>query len=655
MIPASQAGHLAMSPPWLHSPPPGRMAAPKKGRRASAPSVAQQFYAGHYADIVRQTIDGAQEGSSAADLPFLVGALAFVGRLEEARALFSGHRRRGALPDAGPVIVAARFFLGVAYCRAGRLDEAKREFLLNTRAECRHGEPLARFYVLQGFGCYRYFTGRLQRAARLARWALEHAFVADFSYGRLLATDLRGHSLVQLGAVREGLSLLETARALANSLGLPGNAAALDFAIGIYRARFGVVPVKQATAELQELLSKARPDDSYSRRSLCMEMAVQHALAGEGDAAWGMLERLGTERLPDGGDVRARIRFLLACANVARLRYGASSMQPFVSEARALVRSHEDITLEVDVSGMEILASGDAAERARIRARLVELNRRTGIARAWIRDGGIEGGSASGAPPPLGAEVLEEDRLGALYAACLRGSPELASRVIGSGHWGLLPLCLKLEPGRRLMLLERRLVVEDHGNVAVLGDASDGTLRFLRALAGGERRSKEDLLKVVWGIGSYRPDAHDPVIHTAVSRLRAQLGVRGNWIEAASGGYQLAPGVEVLDGSSAFTAGAPMEAPSAAAMADEANGLSAPAAIAPARPSSPGPSPSSPELDAIVSFLAREGSASSTDVASRLGVSEMTALRRLRDLVEQGVVERSGKGKNTRYRVGSSG
>ncbi len=57
--------------------------------------------------------------------------------------------------------------------------------------------------------------------------------------------------------------------------------------------------------------------------------------------------------------------------------------------------------------------------------------------------------------------------------------------------------------------------------------------------------------------------------------------------------------------------------------------------------------------DAIVAFLRREGAVSSTEVASRLGVSEMTALRRLRELVEQGAVERTGKGKNTRYRVGS--
>lgn len=634
MMSAAHGDPLDFSSSWLNyiSPMP-----PKKARRAPAPSVAQLFYAGHYAEIVRRWVDGVEEGNSA-DLPFLVGALAFVGRLEEARALFSGHRRRGALPGAGPIIVAARFFLGVAYCRAGRLDEAKREFLLNARGESRKGEALARFYVLQGFGCYRYFTGRLHKAARHARWGLEHAFIAEFPYGRLLATDLRGHSLVQLGAVHEGLSLLETARSLATSLGLPGNAAALDFSIGIYRARFGIVPVKQAIVELNELLAKARPDDSYSRRSLCMEMAVQYALAGEGDAAWGLLERLGTEHLPDGGDVRARIRYLLACANVARLRFGAASMRPFVSEARALIRAHEDITLEVDVSGMEILATPDPEERARIRARLSELNRRTGISRAWLREGSIEH------TPPLGAEVLEEDRIGALYAACLRGSPELAARVIASGHWGLLPLCLRLEPARRLMRLDRRLVVEDHGNVSVLGDVSDGTLRFLRALGDGERHSKEDLLRVVWGIGSYRPDAHDPVIHTAVSRLRAQLGVRGNWIEAASGGYQLAAGVSVLEPASGLSA-------SAEASSDAEERASSPAP--PPRPAMPSAGPQ-PEHEAIVAFLAKEGSASSTDVASRLGVSEMTALRRLRDLVEQGLIERLGKGKNTRYRVGSS-
>ncbi|WP_156040741.1 winged helix-turn-helix transcriptional regulator [Chondromyces apiculatus] len=627
--------------------------APSKARHARAQSLAQRFYAGRYADIVREHIDGPHEAELSSDLPFLVGALAFVGRLEEARALFSGRRRRKDVPEGDPTLVAARFFLAVAYCRAGRLEEAKREVSLNLRAASRHGGPLSRFYVLQGMGCYRYFTGRLRQAARHALRALEYAFVAAFPYGRFLATDLRGHVLVQLGAVQEGLSLLETARTLAGALDLAGNATALDFALGIYRARFGVVQGREAIAMLNDLQARTRPDDSYSKRSLCIEMASQYALAGEGDVAWGLLERLGTEQLPDGGDVRARIRFLLACANVARLRYGAPSMAPFVSEARALVGAHEDIALELDVSCMEILATDDAEERARIEARLRALHRRSGISRVWLREGRAE----SSPPAQLGAEVLEEDRLGALYAACLRGSPELGSRVIATGHWGLLPLCLGFAPGRRLMLLDRRLVVEDHGNVTVVSDVSDGTRTFLRALGGGERHSKEDLLRLVWGIGAYRPDAHDPVIHTAVSRLRALLGVRGHWIEAVSGGYQLAAGVTLVELSSTLSCSKPAEVGATPERVPGADLQAAGEGAAPPPRATISPAPSDaqvPERDAIVALLAREGPASSTELATRLGVSEMTALRRLRQLVDQGVVRRSGKGKNTRYGIGSN-
>jgi predicted HTH transcriptional regulator len=102
--------------------------------------------------------------------------------------------------------------------------------------------------------------------------------------------------------------------------------------------------------------------------------------------------------------------------------------------------------------------------------------------------------------------------------------------------------------------------------------------------------------------------------------------VRGNWIEAVPGGYRLAPGVEV---SSPFTA---------------ARGAAPP----PRRQAFASPAP---EPDVVLALLARTGPASSSDVASHLGVSEMTALRRLREHVEQGAVSRDGKGKNTRYRL----
>lgn len=676
---SAPARTLAMSASCLHFVRAPSMAARRKGSRAPARSAArapdsaargveQMFYAGHYAAIVRERVDGGPSRADAAELPFLVGALAFVGRLEDARAFYQSWLRRRAVASDAPAMIAARFFLLVAYCRAGRLDDAARELAQNVRAPCRHAGPLARFYVLQGIGCYRYFSGRLRHAARQALYALELAFAAEFPYGRLLATDLRGHTLVQLGRIREGLSLLETARTLAESLRLPGNAAALECAIGIYRARFGVVKPREAIAELGTLVSRARPDDSYSQRSLRIELAIQCALAGEGDTAWGMLERLGVEHVPDGGDARARIRFLLACANVARLRHGLASMQPFVSEARALVRAHEDIALQVDVACTELLATADPAEAARIRATLDALGRRSGISRAWLRQ--ARGHEADGVGGPsvhdgaMAAEALEEDRLGALYVACAQGSLELASRVIVSGHFGLLPMTLRFEPGRRLLLFDRRLVVEDHGNVTVLSGPPEGTLRLLRALAGRGVRTKEALLEEVWGLRAYRPEAHDPVIHTAVSRLRALLGVRGHWVEAASGGYRLAAGVEVVDvlddarGSRRSAGGAPaaspLDASAGASAATVRSAIAGASSTASPKASSDASRTANDGRDAILALLAREGGGSSAAVASHLGVSEMTALRRLRELVERGAVRRSGKGKNTRYHLAST-
>jgi hypothetical protein len=594
-----------------------------------------EFYAGNYQAIVGSCVDAGPSEPAAQDLPFAVGALAFVGRLEEARALLASQLRGRSLPLDPERIVAARFFLGVAYCRAGRTEDARREFLLN--AGQRHSSSLARFYVFQGLGCYRYFTGLLVKSADLALRALQHAFAAAFPYGRLLATDLRGHALVQLGQIQNGLSVLETARALARSLALSGNAAALDCAIAVYRARFGAVPIREAIAALAALVGKPALDDSYSERSVRLELAVQTALAGEGDAAWGLLERLGTERVPDGGDARARIRFLLACANVVRLRHGPASMQPFVSEARAVLAGTRDIALELDVACLELIATTDPDARSRIRAELQRLAQRSGIERAWLR-------AAAGEPAfessPPGAEVLEQDRLGDLYWACRRASPELASRLIEAGHLGLLPTALGLTPGQRLLILGRRLVVENRGNVSLAGEPPEGSLRLLAALAGAARRTKEELLELVWGISAYRPAAHDAVVHTAVSRLRAQLGPSGRWVESAAGGYRLASGVEVV---SLFEAAPRASAPTEPAL---------PNAHAPrggvlrtARPSGTYPT------DALLGLLAQAGGISSRELAVHLGVSEMTALRRLREHVEQGTITRDGKGKNTRYRL----
>ncbi len=608
--------------------------------RVGASSLAGRFCAGHYAAIVRDFVDGGTsnpfESSSTAlqrtDVAHVVGALAFVGRLEEARALFASQLRLRTLAAHDTESIAARFFLGVAYCRAGRSGDAEREFRANLVAECRHGSPIARFYGVQGLACLRFFTGRLREAASHALSALELAFSAGFAYGRLLATDLRGHALVQLGQVQAGLSLLETARTLAESLDLPGNVAVLDCTRAIYRARFGVVAVDVAIAELVDLLGRS-PDDSYSRRSMQIELAIQRCIAGEGNAAWALLEQLTVGAIPDGGDARTRLRLLLACAHVTGLRYGLSAAAPYLAEARQIPGTETDVALTIDRLCLELLVTTDSAAAACIVTELRELERASRVTRSWLHTDAL-----------TNARALEEDRLGALLFACRNGTAETARHLLQTKRLGLIPLALRLTPGRRVLLFGRRLVLEDHGDVSVAGEPSDGTLRFLRALGTRDAKTKEALLAQVWGIAHYRPDAHDPVVHTAVSRARALLGVRGHWIEAEGGGYRFATGVELIEVGSGERDCAPafeVSPPESAAAIARSTLFPEPIGVP------------TTAVDPVMALLARQGPLSTREVAKHLGVSEMTALRRLRAVCDKQLARREGLGKNTRYHAAS--
>src|SRR5579871_1318786 len=105
--------------PALPPAPRGRMLA-----RVTRGSIAEAFYAGLYAEVLARTIDGPTLEVPDEDTAFVVGALAFVGRLEEAGAVLRSWRHEGGAPSVAHLRgrVASRFFLGVAYIRAGRHD-----------------------------------------------------------------------------------------------------------------------------------------------------------------------------------------------------------------------------------------------------------------------------------------------------------------------------------------------------------------------------------------------------------------------------------------------------------------------------------------------------------------------------------------------------
>jgi hypothetical protein len=604
--------------------------------------VAEAFYAGQYGEVLARTIDGRSFAYTEEERAFVVGALAFAGRVEEARAVLASQRRDGEAESVEHVRarVASKFFLAVAYDRAGRHTEAEREFRDNLRAAGAHADPVCRFYVAQGLACLRYFRGRMVLATRHVRRSLRHAIEARFQYGRLLASDLRGHALVQIGQVRAGLALLERARELARAMELHGNVGAIECSIAIYRARFGVVSLARAVEELEALTRSTSAEDSYSRRAVETELAKVLALAGRGDEAWAKLEALSARPVPDG-DGRARVRFLVACAAVSRLRYGLESARTYVAEARAAVRDDRDLALEVELVCAELVVA-DAAERAILLRRLGVLHATTGISRAEVYTT-VFGEHAEAAAAMRVAE-FEEDRTGARLADAWNGSQASLDKLVRDGHLGLLPIASRVSPEAAIVeTAPETFAIAERGKVRIVDEVPTGPARLLREIGAGsgEGRAwygKERLLGTIWGIARYRPDRHDALVHTAVSRLRGLLGTAGHWVECRDGAYRLAPHVvfrspgaegavaQSLRGASQTS---PSELPREAATEGDA----------------------ASRERALLAHLGAVGACSTTELATALRVSEMTAFRTLRALVQRGLVARTGKGPSTRYTV----
>ena len=581
-------------------------------------SLEALFYAAAHADVLKATVDSPDGQYSESDTFLVVGSLVFAGRSDDAATVARRWERTRAETGEQDLEQAAaiRFFLCVSECRSGRYGAAERLCRVSLRELDASSSSRARFYFHQGLGLVRHFTGRIGSAARHAARARRFALDARFPYGRMLALDLLGHALVHHGKVFAGLAVLEQGVDLAEGIGLASFAMTTRSAIVAYRAHFGAGEANPIAA-LETQLEQVGAADRYSRRLILTELAKAHAFRGEGDAAATDLRRAEDVALPDG-DRRAAVKLHLAQALVAALREGEHVAEAMLERARALLEPAADDALAVEIAWYEYLVcprafGGHAPEK------LLAVAQRTGIARAYYL------AAARGARVE---RLSTDDR----FAAALREQRDASGGPRGRPLRelpGLLPMSFGRAPGTRIFIDEPRglFAVEDHGNVTLRDVPSPSLVALLRGIAAGAR-TKEALINEVWQLKVYRPEKHDAVVHTAISRLRLALDPHGSWIQVVGTGYALAPDVEVVEATE------PVDDPAIVVTATD-------------DPTAP-PSHGDPRRIAALE-LVRAGGAATRDVAEHLKVSDMTAFRLLASLVEEGLIERTGRGRNTRY------
>ncbi len=572
-----------------------------------------RFFAGAHKEVLLATVDSGSGEWEDEDTAIVIGALVFAGRADEAFTIFRSWERSGNASK-GELAAASRFFLCIAECRAGRYAAAEKLCRLTLSELTPESSSLERFYLHQGLGLVRHFTGRIGRAALHAARARRHALEARFPYGRMLALDLLGHARLHRGDVLSGLTLLEQAADLADAIGLAGFAMMTRSAVVANRARFGVGDPNPVVG-IEEHLERLGDTDRYSTRVLLTELAEAHALRGDPIAARNALRRAEELALPDGGR-RVAVKLHLARAVVDGLAEGEAAAAQWLALAEPHVDFETDPALAVEIAWYEYLVCPSRFER-RASDWLAKVARDTNIFRAALL------ASAKGADAVVDAA---EDRFAALVVA-IRHREAGIDNVLASEKVGLLPLVVGRPPAMRLWLDASRglFAIEDRGSIASLEVPSDALIGLLRALAGGTR-SKEDLIRDVWRLNVYRPEKHDAVVHTAISRLRTALGPRGAWVQASGGGYALASDVELLE---LTTTGA--------SLPSKRTGTENEARAA------------DPRRELVLELVRRPNGAATREVAQKLNVSEMTALRWLAGLVDEGLIQRTGRGRNTRY------
>jgi len=600
------------------------LAAPAIGETA----IARRLYAGRYADVLGETIDSAAAGCQAADVAFVVGALCFVGRTEEGELFLENHRR--SKQPSMRTLAAGGFFLTVAYARSGDFARARRTLARAYRETSGRRDPWSRAFLLQGIACCHYFTAKYTRAAQAALNAQASAIEARFAYVQMLATDMRAHVLAQRGELDEGLRLLEQARQHARHLGFDVNVRVIEVSIALAHARVNH-PV-DAIAVLEHLLEATDIQDGYSRRLLLCELAKCYALVGRGEDARRSVDeaaRLGSR------DARAQAALACARAEVGRVVAGWAAAAPHLADARRIGAGVIDPPLRAEIAGLELGCAtylGDAARRAAAIRELEGLVAEHNLyrARSWLFQYDV---AASAADSDELARTLRP-----VVATARDGfeSREATQAVLRTGLWGLVAEASGLPPARRIHLFEDAEVLEAEGEVRRLGGLPPRGRAVLLALA---RRplSKETLLASVWGVGTYRPERHDSLVKTTISRLRAALGRGHMWIETVEGGYGIAQGIEVVSHGYELAA-EPTSLAELTALAGGQGGETVEDARA-------------VRWARLAQELGQTGERSVGDLAAAVRASLRTVSRDLSEMHRQGLVERLGEGRGTRYRA----
>ncbi len=238
--------------------------------------ASEYFYQGNLSKAATLIRSNKQEPWDAEQAQHALAAMCLSGQAQQAEVILKQHSRDFSQTQ----LVACRYYLAVGYTMSGRFKRARRYIVGNFAKRHICEDAQSAFYMWQGLAFYRYFTGRLAKGLRASSMAFDCAAFADFTYGRMIACEIKGHLLVQTGNSVDGIAALEHASQLARVLNNTMVLKSVTVALATYESRFAR-NAQNSLNKLNEVIDALPLEDAFAESSLRFEIARQ--LIGEGN------------------------------------------------------------------------------------------------------------------------------------------------------------------------------------------------------------------------------------------------------------------------------------------------------------------------------------------------------------------------------------
>lgn len=446
-------------------------------------------------------------------------------------------------------LVEARFYLALGFIRISEYKKAR--VLLGANLKLKNQSPslVSLFFIYQGLAFYRFFCGRWEVGLESAELAFQFSLQADFTYGKILSSDLRGHLLVQVQNVDDGLRNLKQAHEMAVQIKNTAIADATEISHLTYEAEFGFHS-QQIVQTLENKLENLQESDTYTRSTLLLELSRQQMLRGQISLVKKYLDEASYLIYM----YRQRRQEAILNMRWSYLHYISGDYYQALSFIQSAMKSLDlqvDRILELSILGLEL----------KIVCKLNISSRQEELIREIIQKNTHFGGNVhrrilnrfDKEKFPQKPRIFG-DRLAQLIDQ--KNSEEL----IKKGYLLFLYDLHKIKAKQKTIFLDlipHHHFLFDRGKISSCKSLTPLLRKVIEQLA-LKKGTKEELISEVWGY-QYDPLRHDSLIYTTIVNLRKWLGSFGHWVETTESGYSFLSDIHFKSGTKKVKNALPVE------------------------------------------------------------------------------------------------